>query len=75
MVSWFVPQDQAGFSLSVAPQKQWREVGVGHTSGSSGLLRVEASLARIFQPGLNTDIGATVGGACVTIVEVTSESS
>jgi hypothetical protein len=37
-VSWFGPQNQAGFSLSVAPQNRWREVGSGHASRSSGLL-------------------------------------
>jgi hypothetical protein len=45
-VSWFGPQNQVGFGLSVALQNQGREVGVGHTSRSSGMLRVEASLAR-----------------------------
>jgi hypothetical protein len=47
MVSWFGPQNQAGFSLSVAPQNRRREVGMGHASRSSGLLHVEASLARV----------------------------
>jgi hypothetical protein len=46
-VSWFGPQNEAGFGLSVAPQNRRREVRVGHTSRSSGLLRVEASLARV----------------------------
>jgi hypothetical protein len=48
---------------------------VGHTSRSSGLIHVEASLARVFQSGLKTDGGATVGGARGTITEVTSEAS
>jgi hypothetical protein len=48
---------------------------VGHVSRSSGLLRVEAYLARVFQSGLKTDGGVTVGGAHGTIVEVASESS
>jgi hypothetical protein len=48
---------------------------VGHTSRSSVLLHVEASLARVSQPGLKTDGDATVGGARDTIVEVTSEPS
>jgi hypothetical protein len=52
MVSWFWPQNQVGFGLSIAPQNQRREVGLGHASRSSGLLRVEASLARVFQSGL-----------------------
>jgi hypothetical protein len=46
-VSWFGPQNQAGFSLSVAPQNQKREVSTGYTSGSSSLLHVEALLARV----------------------------
>jgi hypothetical protein len=46
-VSWFGTQNQVGFSLSVAPQNRRREVGTGHTSRSSGLLHVEASLARV----------------------------
>jgi hypothetical protein len=45
------------------------------TSRSSGLLYVEASLARVFQSGLKTDGGATTGGARGTIAEVASEAS
>jgi hypothetical protein len=48
---------------------------VRHTSRSSGLLHVEASLARVFQSGLKTGGGATVGGARGTIAEVASETS
>jgi hypothetical protein len=48
---------------------------VGHASRSRGLLRVEASLARVTQSGLKTGGSTTVGGACGTIVEVASESS
>jgi hypothetical protein len=48
---------------------------VGHVSRSSGLLRVEASLARVSQSGLKTAGGATVGGARDTITEVASEAS
>jgi hypothetical protein len=59
-VCWFGPQNQAGFDLSVAPQNRRREVDVGHTSRSSGLLRIEASRARVFQFGLKTDGGATM---------------
>jgi hypothetical protein len=40
---------------------------VGHTSRSSGLLRVEASQARVFQSGIKTGGGATAGGARGTI--------
>jgi hypothetical protein len=39
-VSWFGPQNQVGFGLSVAPQNRQREVSVGHVSRSSGLLHV-----------------------------------
>jgi hypothetical protein len=48
---------------------------VGHVSRSSGLLRVEASLTRVFQSGLKTGGGATVGGARGTIVKVALEAS
>jgi hypothetical protein len=48
---------------------------VGHASRSSGLLRVEASLARVFQSGLKTSGGVTTGGALDTIAEVASELS
>jgi hypothetical protein len=75
MVSWFVPQNQVGFGLSVAPQNRRREIDAGHTSKSSVLLRVEASLARVFQSGLMIGGGATVGGARDTITEVASEAS
>jgi hypothetical protein len=61
--------------LSVAPQNQRREVGAGHASRSSSFLRVDASLARVFQSGMKTDRGATMGGACDTIAEVASEIS
>jgi hypothetical protein len=74
-VSWFGPQNQADFGLSVAPQNRWREVGAGHASRSSGFLRVEASMTRVSQSGLKTGGGATTGGACGTIVEVASEAS
>jgi hypothetical protein len=46
---------------------------VGHVSRSSGLLHVEASLARISQFVFKTGGGATVGGAYGTIAEVASE--
>jgi hypothetical protein len=49
--------------------------GVGYTSRSSGLLRMKASLARVFQSGLKTGGGATEGGAHGTIAEVASKSS
>jgi hypothetical protein len=75
MVSWFGPQNQAGFGLSVVPQNRRREVGVGHASRSSGLLHVEASLARVSQSGLKTGGEATTGGERGTIAEVASETS
>jgi hypothetical protein len=48
---------------------------VGHASRSSGLLHVEASLARVSQLGLKTGRGAMTGGARGTIAEVVSEAS
>jgi hypothetical protein len=47
---------------------------VGHVSRSSGLLRVEVSLARVFQSGLKIGRCAMTGGAHGTITEVASES-
>jgi hypothetical protein len=74
-VSWFGPQNQTDFVLSVAPQNQRREVDAGHASRSSGLLRVEASLTRVSQSGMKTGGGATTGSARGTVTEVTSEAS
>jgi O-glycosyl hydrolase len=74
-ISWFGSQNQVGFSLSVAPQNRRREVGAGHASRSSGLLDVEASLARVFQSVLKTSGDATMGGARGIIAEVASEAS
>jgi hypothetical protein len=70
-VSWFGPQNQAGFSLSVAPQNQ-REVedGAGHVSRTSSLLRVEVNRAKVSQSDLKTGGGATAGGTHGTIAEV-----
>jgi hypothetical protein len=48
---------------------------MGHTSRSSGLLHMEASLARVFQSGLKTDGGATTGGARGTMTEVAPMAS
>jgi hypothetical protein len=61
--------------LSVAPQNRWMEVDAGDALRSSSLLRVEASLTRVFQSGLKTDGGVTAGGARGTIVGVASEAS
>jgi hypothetical protein len=44
-----------------------REVSVEHASRSSGLLRVEASLARVFQSGLKTGGGATSDPATIPL--------
>jgi hypothetical protein len=74
-ISWFGPQNQVGYGLSVAPQNRWREVRVGHVLRSSGLLRVEASLARVSQSGLKTGGGATTGGRRGIITEVVLEAS
>jgi hypothetical protein len=75
MISWFGPQNQAIFGLSVAPQNRQRQVGVGHSSRCSGLLCVEASLARVFQSDLKTGGGVTMGGVRGTIAEVASKAS
>jgi hypothetical protein len=75
MVSWFGPQNQPGFGLSVVPQNRRREVSAGHAMRSSSLLGVEASLARVSQSGLKTGGGVMMGGARDTIVEVASELS
>jgi hypothetical protein len=40
---------------------------------SSGLVRMKVSLTRVFQSGLKTGGGATMGSACGTIAEVASE--
>jgi hypothetical protein len=48
---------------------------VGHASRSSGLLHIEASLARVSQSDLKTDGGAMAGGARGTIAEVASGAS
>jgi hypothetical protein len=75
MISWFMPQNQTDFGLSVAPQNRQREVGMGHTSRSSSLLGVEASLTMVFQSGLKIGGGVTTDGARGTITEVASEAS
>jgi hypothetical protein len=52
-VSWFEPQNQAGFGLLVAPQNRWEfEDGVGHASRYRGLVHVEASQSRVFSLAL-----------------------
>jgi hypothetical protein len=74
-VSWFVPQNQVVFGLSVVPQNRRREGGAGHTSRSSSLLHVEAILARVSQSGLKTGGVMMMGGARGTIAEVASDAS
>jgi hypothetical protein len=69
-ISLFGLQNQIGYGLSVVPQNRRKRNGVRHASRSSGLLRLEASRARISQSDLKTDGGAMVGGARGTIVEV-----
>jgi hypothetical protein len=64
-----------GFDLSVASQNRRSDVDAGHLSRSSGLLRGEASLARVYQSGLKTGGDAMMGGSRDTIVEVTLEAS
>jgi hypothetical protein len=67
MVSWFGSQNQVGFGLSVAPQNRQMEVGTVHTSRSSDLLCMEASLVMVFQSGLKTGRGVMAGAARGTI--------
>jgi hypothetical protein len=59
----------SGIRLSVASQNRRTEIGVGHTSRSSGLLYVEGSLARIFPSGIKTGEDTTAGGyeGCVRV--------
>jgi hypothetical protein len=67
MVSLFVPQNQAGYGLLAASQSRREdEDGVGYESRSSGLLRLEASQARVSQSGLKT------GGGTAQMVHMTS---
>jgi hypothetical protein len=75
MVSWFGPQNQMGFGLSVVPQNRQREVCVGHASRSGGLLRLEASRARVSESDLKTGRGAMMDGAHGIIAEVASSGS
>jgi hypothetical protein len=74
-ISWFGSPNQAGFGLSVAPQKRWKEDDMRHVSRSGSLLRLEASHVRVSQSDLKTGGGMTAGGACGTIAEVASGSS
>jgi hypothetical protein len=51
------------------------EISAGHTSRSSSLLHVEASLSRVSLSGLKIGGDATMGGARGTNAEVMSEAS
>jgi hypothetical protein len=58
-VSWFRPQNQAGYGLSVAAQNRWEdENGVGHAARSSSLLYLEASQTRVSESSLKSNGGA-----------------
>jgi hypothetical protein len=60
MVSWFEPQNQVGYGLSVTPQNRPEdEDGAGHTLRSSGLLHLEVSRAKVSQSNLKTSGGTT----------------
>jgi hypothetical protein len=66
-VSWFGPQNQVRYGLSIVPQNRWEdEDGAGHASRSNDLFHLEASRARVSQSSLKTSGGA------VWIVHVTS---
>jgi hypothetical protein len=70
-----VPQNQAGYGLSVVPQNcREDDDGMGHTLRSSNL-HVEASWVRVSHFGLKTGGDATAGGARGTIAEVASSSN
>jgi hypothetical protein len=70
MASWFVPQNQAGYGLSIAPQNLWEEDSVRHASRSSGMLRLKVSRAKFSQFCFKTGRGATVDDARGIIAEV-----
>jgi hypothetical protein len=66
-VSWFMPQNQVGYGLSVVPQNRWEdEDRAGHASRSSSLLHLEASQARDSQSSFKT------GGGGAQMVHVAS---
>jgi hypothetical protein len=71
-VFWFEPQNQADDGLLVAPQNRREEIDAGHTSRSSGLLRLKASQTRVSQSGIKIGGGATMVGARDIITKVTS---
>jgi hypothetical protein len=61
--------------LSIAPQNRREGDGVGHASISSGLLHMEANLARVSQFDIKTGGCAMTSDARGTITDVASESS
>jgi hypothetical protein len=69
-VSWFRPQNQICFGLSVAPQNRQRDVDVRHASRFSVLLHVEVSWDSVSQSGLKTGGDTTASGIRDTITEV-----
>jgi hypothetical protein len=75
MTSWFEPQNQTDYGLSVALQNRREGDGVGRALRSSSLFRVEASRARVFQSGLKIGGGTTAIGAHGTMVKVMSRSN
>jgi hypothetical protein len=75
MVSWFGPQNQADYGLSVASQNQREGDGVEHVSRSSCLFCMEVSRTRVFQSSFETSGGTTVDGARGNIAEVASRLS
>jgi hypothetical protein len=70
MISWYGPENHAGYDLSVAPQNRRDEVGAGHASRSSGLLHLEASRVRVSQSDLKTGGCVITCGARDIIVQV-----
>jgi hypothetical protein len=69
-VSWFRPQNQICFGLSVAPQNRQRDVDVRHTSRFSVLLHVEVSWDSVSQSGLKTSGDTMASDTRDTITEV-----
>jgi hypothetical protein len=60
-VSWFGPQNQAGYRLSVALQNRWEdEDGMRQVSRSSDLLLLESSQTRVSQSSLKTSRGVVI---------------
>jgi hypothetical protein len=75
MTSWFEPQNQTGYGLSVTLQNRREGDGVGRALRSSSLFRVEASRARVSQSDIKIGGGTTAIGARGTMVKVMSRSN